>query len=281
MDARPRRAAGPRLMVETLTAIARGGEVDRSPAARPFEANEPIGRRRRPTGARWDFAFRRTGPFRSRRRVTLPTTMAHDRTQLGIRLLPLGIEADHFKAVPGGWLVTVKRPFGSDWNHLASDAQKPTIAGRVRLATGIRFTLLIGWALIVIMGTRAGYTGEATISSFGLLFAMNACDYFSTRSVLRDLPVTPETVISRDRMRSRAEAMSIGALVIFMVVCLTAALGVAAAGFIAIGALLGIDKVSATIRAVIFIGVFALWVGAGLYWLRLLAIKLQAPRRNP
>ena len=81
-------------------------------------------------------------------------------------------------------------------------------------------------------------------------------------------------------MRSRAEAMSIRALVIFMVICLTAALGVAVIGFIAIGTP-GIDKVSATIRGLFFTGVFALWIGAGIYWLRLLGIKLQARRRNP
>lgn len=218
--------------------------------------------------------------FDPRRCVTLPTTMTHDQAQSGFRLLPPGIEADHFKAVPGGWLVAVKRPFGSDWNHLASDAQKPAVAGRIRLATGIRFTLLIGWLLIAIVGMRAGHTGEATILSFGLLLAMNACDYFSTRSVLRDLPLTSETIVSRDRMRSRAEAMSIRALVIFMVICLTAALGVAAVGFMAVGTP-GIDKVSATIRTLFFTCVFALWIGAGIYWLRLLVIKLQARRRNP
>src|SRR4029077_16985264 len=124
---------------------------------------------------------------------TLLTTMTDDQTRSGFRLLPRGIEENHFKAVPGGWLVAVKRPFGSDWNHLVSDAQKPTIAARVRLAIGLRYTLFVGFTLVAIMG--AGRS-ETPLVVFGLLLAFSACRYLATRSVLRDLPLTSETITS-------------------------------------------------------------------------------------
>ena len=61
-------------------------------------ADEPVERRRRPTGST-------VGPFRSETVRDASTTMTHDQAQSGFRLLPPGIEADHFKAVPeGGWL---------------------------------------------------------------------------------------------------------------------------------------------------------------------------------
>jgi hypothetical protein len=193
--------------------------------------------------------------------VTLLTTMTDDQTRNGFRLLPRGIEENYFKAVPGGWLVAVKRPLGSDWNHLVSDAQKPMIAARLRLALGTRFILFVVFSLAAIIG--AGRS-ETPLVLFGLLLAFNACGYLSTRSVLRDLPLTSETVTSRDQMRSRADAMSVSALVSFMVICLTAAVGVVAA-----------------FRTLAISVVFAVWLGAAIYWLRLLAIKLHALRRDP
>jgi sterol desaturase/sphingolipid hydroxylase (fatty acid hydroxylase superfamily) len=205
--------------------------------------------------------------------------MTHDQTQSRLRLLPRGIEENHFKAVPEGWLVTVKRPFGSDWNHIVSDAQKPMIATRVRLAIGARYSLLVCWLLIAILDMSPGHR-ETSFASFALLFAINACDYLSTRSVLRDAPLTPDTVTFRDQMRSRADAMSVSALVTLTVICTIAAVGLIAAGLILFEPA-SIDKVPAVIRTFAFIVVFALWIGAGIYWLRLLAIKLQAPRRDP
>jgi hypothetical protein len=193
--------------------------------------------------------------------VTPLTTMTDDQTRSGFRLLPRGIEENYFKAVPGGWLVAVKRPFGSDWNHFVSDAQKPTLAARLRLAIVVRYTLFIGLSLVAIIG--AGRS-ETPLAVFGLLLAFNACGYLSARSVLRDLPLTSETVTSRDQMRSRADAMSVGALVSFMVICLTAAVGVVAA-----------------LQTFAIIVVFAVWLGVAIYWLRLLAIKLHALRRDP
>jgi hypothetical protein len=100
--------------------------------------------------------------------VTLLTTMTNDQTRSGFRLLPRGTEENYFKAVPGGWLVAVKRPLGSDWNHLVSDAQKPMIAARLRLALGIRFILFVGISLAAIIG--AGRS-ETPLVLFGLLLA--------------------------------------------------------------------------------------------------------------
>jgi hypothetical protein len=201
--------------------------------------------------------------------------MTDDQTRSGFRLLPRGIEENYFKAVPGGWLVAVKRPHGSDWNHLVSDAQKPTIAARLRLAIIARFALFSGWFLVAIIG--AGRS-ETPLVIFGLLLAFNACGYLSTRSVLRDLPLTSEPLTSRDQMRSRAAAMSVSALVTLVVMCLAAAAGIVAADLILIWPVAA-DKV--TPRTVSLMLVSALWLGVAIYWLRLLAIKLHALRRNP
>jgi hypothetical protein len=206
--------------------------------------------------------------------------MTNDQTRSGFRLLPGGIEENHFKAVPGGWLVTVKRPLGSDWNHLVRNAQKPIIATHVRRAIAARFILLVAWTLIAIMGISAGRTGETTLVCFGLMFAINACDYLSTRNVLGDVSLTPATATFRDQMRSRADAMSVGALVTLAVICLSAAVGVVVAGLILFepGS---IDKVPAILRTVALTVVFALWIGAGIYWLRLLTIKSRGLRQHP
>jgi len=193
--------------------------------------------------------------------VTPLTTMTDDQTRSGLRLLPRGIEENYFKAVPGGWLGAVKRPFGSDWNHLVSDAQKPTIAARVRLAIGARYALFVVFSLVAIMG--AGRS-ETPLVVFGLLLAFNACGYLATRSVLRDLPLTSETITSRHQMRRRADAMSVSALAGLMVICLAAAVGVVAA-----------------LQTFAVIVVFAVWLGAAIYWLRLLTIKLHTRRRYP
>src|SRR4051812_11226659 len=105
------------------------------------------------------------------RRVTLLTTMTDDQTRSRFRWLPRGIEENYFKPVPGGWLVAVKRPHGSNWNHVVSDAQKPIIAARLRLAIVARFTLFAGWFLVAIIG--AGRS-ETPLVIFGLLLAFNA-----------------------------------------------------------------------------------------------------------
>jgi hypothetical protein len=201
--------------------------------------------------------------------VTLLTTMTDDQTRSGFRLLPRGIEENHFKAAPEGWLVAVRRPFGSHWNHLVSDAQKPAIAARLRLAIGTRYSLVVCWLLIVMIDTRGHL--EVSLACFGLLLAVNACDYLSTRSVLRDLPLTSETVTSsRDQMCSRAAAMSVSALVTLMVICTIVAVGVIVAD---------LDKASG--RTVSLLVFSAVWLGAAVYWLRLLAIKLHARRHDP
>ena len=206
--------------------------------------------------------------------MTLLTAMTYDQTRSAFRLLPRGIEENHFKAAPNGWLVAMKRPFGSDWNHLVSDAQKPAIAARLRLAIVARFTLFVVLSLVAIMG--AGRS-ETSLVVFGLLLAFNACDYLSTRSILRDLPLTSATVTSRDQMRSRAEAMSVSALVTLMVICLTAAAGAVAVDLILIWPVAP-DKVSA--RTVELMLVSALWLGVAIYWLRLLASRSHAVRTS-
>jgi hypothetical protein len=207
--------------------------------------------------------------------VTLLTTMTDDQTRSRFRWLPRGIEENYFKPVPGGWLVAVKRPHGSNWNHVVSDAQKPIIAARLRLAIVARFTLFAGWFLVAIIG--AGRS-ETPLVIFGLLLAFNACGYLATRSVLRDLPLTSETITSRDQMRSRALAMSVSALATLMVICLTATVAVVAADLILIWPTVT-GKTSA--RAGSLMLVAALWLGVAIYWLRLLAIKWRALPRDP
>ena len=130
-------AAFPRFMAEApmaLTAKAKLTVLGRATGS-PLSlaaADEPVERRRRPTGEQ------QVGPFRDQRSgcVTLPTTMTHDQAQSGFRLLPPGIEADHFKAVPGGWLVAVEAAVGSDWNHPRATRKRRRSPGASALPPG-------------------------------------------------------------------------------------------------------------------------------------------------
>ena len=156
------------------------------------------------------------------------------------RLLPAGLEEAQFKRIPEGWLFATVNPwfFAPRRTYLVSDAQKPAIAARVRRARYLRMAVIAAMMALMVaaivmnptlltMLKTSSLMGALIIGAFGVLTgaAIVACDHLSVRSLLRDLPRSPQRIGYVDMMRNQSKAMSSTAIAVFAALLVLSAVG--------------------------------------------------------
>jgi hypothetical protein len=132
------------------------------------------------------------------------------------RLLPPGVEGQYFKVAAEGWLFGAPGPwlsFGARPTYLVTDAQKSTIAARIRSSRYVRLVLGIPLAataplwMYLVPGLIPVETALLALVLY--LAAVHLVEYLMIRSLLVDLPLSAERMTVTDMLRQQSLAMSV------------------------------------------------------------------------